>query len=73
MLILFYVLQEHLYVIFVHLVEKILDAILIFIVMDHEEPDVGRSDERTDKPLIELVDNLEVHIGGLPSVLVDQV
>ncbi len=57
----------------VHFLEKVLDALLVLDVVEHQEPYSSGSDEGGDEPLVELVDNLEVHVLRGPLVLVNQV
>ena len=57
----------------VHLGEEILDAVLVLDVVKHDEPLPGGRHEGGDKPLIELVHNLEVHVGGPQHLLVHKI
>lgn len=56
---------------FVHLVEKIFDAIVIFAIVHHDETNVSSSDESANKPLVKLVNNFQMHICGFPDMLID--
>ena len=57
----------------IHLIEEALDAFIIFVVMDHYEPDLAGSYKGCDEPLIELVDGFQEHVWSLPFVLVDEI
>ena len=57
----------------VHLREKVLDPVLVFDVVKHDEPLSGGRHEGGDKPLVELVHNLKVHVGSSQHLLVHQV
>ena len=41
--------------------------------MQHHKSNLRGRDECRDEPVIEFVDNLQVHIVGLPNVFVDEV
>lgn len=57
----------------VHLREEVLDALVVPVVVHHQEPDLTGRHKRRNVPLIELVDGLQVHVVRLPLVLVHQV
>ena len=57
----------------VHLREKVLDPVLVFDVVKHDESLSGGRHEGGDKPLVELVHDLEVHVGSSQHLLVHQV
>lgn len=49
--------------------EEIFYALVVAIIMDHEETYLAGCDEGRHKPLIEFIDGLQVHIVGAPFVL----
>ena len=57
----------------VHLREKVFDPVLVLDVVKHDEPLPGGRHEGGDKPLIELVHDLEVHVGRPQHLLVHKV
>lgn len=57
----------------IHFREKVLNSVLILQIVEHYEPLSWCSHKCGDKPLIELVDNLKVHIWSAQHVLVQQV
>ena len=57
----------------VHLREKVLDPVLVFDVVKHDEPLPRGRHEGGNKPLIELVHDLEVHVGSSQHLLVYKV
>lgn len=62
-------LDEH----FVDLVEEIANTLVVPRIVNHYESNLACRDEGRHKPLIELVDGLQVHGVGLPLVLVDEI
>lgn len=54
----------------VHLGEEALDALVVAVVVDHQEPDLAGRNKGRDVPLIKLVYRLQVHVVRLPLVLV---
>lgn len=57
----------------VDLSEKILDALIISGIVHHDKTCLASSHKGRYKPLIKLVNRLQVHIVGLPFMFIDQV
>ena len=58
---------------FVHLGEEAFNSVLVLKIMEHNKSLSGSSHKCRNKPLIELVHDLEVHVGGPEHVLIHQV
>lgn len=58
---------------FVHFVKEILDALVVSIVMDHDESRLAGGHKSRHKPLIEFIDGFQIHVVRFPFVFVDQI
>lgn len=56
---------------FIHLHEKVLDALLIFDIMEHNKPHTACCDKCRYKPFIEFVNYFEVHRICSPRVFIN--
>jgi len=57
----------------IHLVEEVLDALIVFVVMHDDESYLAGCNEGRNEPLIESINGFQLHIGSFPFVLVHQI
>lgn len=61
------------YIRVVHLIEEILDSLIVFVVVHNDEAYLRCGDEGRDKPLIKSIYGLKLHVRCLPFVLIHQI
>lgn len=57
----------------INIIKEVLDSILLPDIMEHYKSHMPSGDEGGDEPLVELVHSLQVHVAGLPHVLIHQI
>lgn len=61
------------YIRVVHLIEEILDSLIVFVVVHNDEAYLRCGDEGRDEPLIKSIYGLQLHVRCLPFVLIHQI
>lgn len=65
--------HRKLHVEIINIIKEVLDSVLLPDIMEHKKSHMRSCDKGRHEPFVELVHSLQVHVVGLPHVLIHQI